>query len=313
MFRILQWSDSHHENEAVSATNALIRSVPSLDLPIHCGDIVENRYPQDYGMFDPLLTTCVMGNHDTTDSHGAIVDAYKYYDQPSQETLYNIYFAKMRDTFSLDMEQNTTWWSKEFTDKGVLFIGLNDTVFGNNLDAELEYVSTKVAYAESKSLSIAVAKHGPSNTFVPVKCNFTSPYMNNSTEFTTDKNDYLNFYRNGGDKLLELILGSKCKVLYILAGHEHADGFGLVTRYNSQKVPYIHIGSSLKDKWNDVARGGASVTSNAVCNMIDYVPELDSLRVYRLGADASNGGIARKMLTFSYSDNAIVSSCGVRK
>lgn len=312
MLRILQWSDSHHDDIVVRATNELIRTIPNLDLSIHCGDIVENRYPQDTGLFNPLVTTCVMGNHDTTDSHGELVDAYKYYDQPSQETLYNLYFAKMKDNFSLDMEPNTSWWSKEFADKGVLLIGLNDTVLDTDLDAELEYVSAKLAYAESKNLAIAVAKHGPSNTFFPIECNFTSPYMNNSSMFTADKSDYLNFYRNAGDRLLEIILGSKCKVLYILAGHEHADGFGLVTRYNSQKVPYIHIGSSLKDKFNDVARGNVNVTSNVVCNMIDYVPELDSLRMYRLGADASNGGIARKMLTFSYGENRIVSSCGVR-
>lgn len=310
MFRVLQWSDSHHNDNAVNATNALIPTVPQLDLPIHCGDIVQDHYPQDLGSFDPTISACVLGNHDTIDKSGTNPNGYEWYKQPSQEILYQKYFTRMKPTFDVSLDVNTTWWSKEFTDKGILFLGLNDTVLDDVLTKELEFVNERISYAESKGYAIAVAKHGPSNMYNEVKCNFTATYMM-SAAFTSDKVSYNDAYANGGEKLLSPIMHSKCKVLYVLAGHEHGDGFGYITRNDSSRVPYIHVGSGIVDIYNDVARGNTTVTSNVVCNMIDYVPEQDVLRIYRLGADASYGGIPRKMLTFSYGSNKIVSSCGV--
>ena len=310
MLRVLQWSDTHHNDANVRATISLIPTVPQLDMPIHCGDIVEDHYPQELGAFDPTVSCAVIGNHDTIDESGTNPSGYEWYKQPSQSVLYQKYFSKMKDKFGLHMEPDTTWWSKEFEDKGVLFIGLNDTVLDDVMTKELEFVKERVSYAESKGYAIAVAKHGPSNMYNGVKCNFTATYMRGAA-FITDKVSYNDTYSLAGEKLLSPIMQSRCRVLYVLAGHEHGDGFGYITRNDSSRVPYIHVGSGIVDIYNDVARGNATVTSNVVCNMIDYVPEQDALRIYRLGADTSYGGIPRKMLTFSYGANRIVSSCGV--
>ena len=312
MFRVLHWSDSHRTDNTVNATNALIPTIPKLDFPIHCGDIVPDYYPQDLGSFDPTVSAFVLGNHDTIDESGTNPNGYEWYKQPSQEVLYQKYFARMKPAFNVSMDVNTTWWSKEFTDKGVLFIGLNDTALGTAFEAQLAWLKKRVSYAEKKDLMLAVAKHGPANMCNLVRCNFTSTYME-SASFTSDKVSYNATYDNNGEKLLNVIVQSKCKVLYVLAGHEHGDGFGYIVRNDSSKIPCIHIGSGIVDIYNDVTRGGTGTTSNAVCNMIDYIPELNSLRVYRLGADAAYGGTTRKMLTFSYASNDIVSSCGVRK
>lgn len=311
MFRVLQWSDSHHNDNAVNATNALIPTVPQLDLPIHCGDIVADHYPQGLGSFDQTISACVVGNHDTIDESGTNPNGYEWYKQPSQEILYQKYFARMKPAFDVSMDANTTWWCKEFTDKGVLFLGLNDTVLDAAFDAELEWLKKRITYAEKNNLMLAIAKHGPANMCNIVRCNFTSTYME-SASFTSDKVNFNATYDNNGEKLLNVIVQSKCKVLYVLAGHEHGDGFGYIVRNDSSRIPYILIGSGIVDIYNDVTRGKTGTTSNAVCNMIDYIPEVNSLRIYRLGADAVYGGNTRKMLTFSYGENRIVSTCGVR-
>lgn len=311
MFRIVQWSDTHHTEGVVNNTQSLMPTIPQVDIPVHCGDIVFDHYPEDIGAFDTTGSTCVIGNHDALDVSGTNKNGYEWYKQPSQEDLYNRYFSRMRTTFGLDMKPNTTWWSKEFADKGILLLGLNDTALDANFDAELAFVHERVAYAESKNLKIVVALHGLLNMTTIVRCNFTSTIAE-TAEYPNEQEGYTSAYANCGDNLMRPIVQSKCRVLLVISGHTHFDVFGTITRTDSSKIPHVIIGSGIPDKYNDVARGNATRTSFVVCNMIDYVPEMESLRVYRLGADATYGGVSRKMLTFSYGDNRIVSSCGVR-
>lgn len=311
MFRVAQWSDSHQHEESVRSTQSLIQTIPQLDLPIHCGDVTYDHYTNGIGGFNQTISTCVIGNHDAISDAGINYFPYRWYLQQTQRELYRRYFEGMATKFGLDMARDTTWWSKEFTDKRVLFLGLNDTVVDDDFTDELNWVNERVKYAEQNNLMIAVAKHGPTTTCTLVKCNFTSTYMA-SASFTSDKIEYSNDYGENGEKLMAPIVGSKCRVLYILAGHEHGDGFGYIVRGDGSKIPYVFVGATLPDKYNDTSRGSSGVTSNVVCNMIDYVPDVDSLRIYRLGADTTYNGTTRKMLTFSYGENRIVSTCGVR-
>lgn len=311
MFRVAQWSDSHKHEESVRSTQSLLPTIPQLDLPIHCGDVTYDHYTNGIGGFNQTISTCVIGNHDAISDAGIQYYPYRWDLQQTQRELYNRYFEGMSTKFGLDMARDTTWWSKEFTNKRVLFLGLNDTVVGDDFTDELNWVNERVKYAEQNNLMIAAAKHGPTTTCNLIKCNFTSTYMA-SASFTSDKIEYSNDYGENGEKLMAPIVGSKCRVLYILAGHEHGDGFGYIVRGDGSKIPYVFVGATLPDKYNDTSRGSSGVTSNVVCNMIDYVPDVDSLRIYRLGADSTYNGTTRKMLTFSYGENRIVSSCGVR-
>lgn len=311
MFRVAQWSDSHKHEESVRSTQSLIPTIPQLDLPIHCGDVTYDHYTNGIGAFNQTISTCVIGNHDAISNAGIQYFPYRWDLQQTQRELYKRYFEGMSAKFGLDMARDTTWWSKEFKDKRILFLGLNDTVVGYDFTDELNWVNERVKYAEQNNLMIAAAKHGPTTTCNLVKCNFTSTYMA-SASFTSDKIEYSNNYGENGEKLMAPIVGSKCRVLYILAGHEHGDGFGYIVRGDGSKIPYVFVGATLPDKYNDTSRGSSGVTSNVVCNMIDYVPDVDLLRIYRLGADATYNGTTRKMITFSYGENRIVSSCGVR-
>lgn len=310
MFRVLQWADSHLNNTGVSQVNSLISSTPDLDLPIHCGDITSAYYQQGIGSFDQTKSTAVVGNHDTINQSGADPSGYRWYDQPTQTELYNRYFASMKTTFSLDIVANTTWWSKEFTDKKILFLGINDCVFDSNYNNELAWIKERVVYAEKNGLTLAIAKHGPATKAKIVSCNFSSTYMK-SADYTSDTSAYVETYKGNSDAILDVVLGSSCKVLYVLVGHEHSDAFATVSKNDGSKIPFIYVGGIVRDSYNNVSRGSDALTSAIVCNMIDYKPETNSLVIYRLGATGSASGIPRKMLAWSYSKNAIVSTCGL--
>ena len=92
----------------------------------------------------------------------------------------------------------------------------------------------------------------------------------------------------------------------------HYDTFSIITKSNGAKIPVIGIGSIFADKWNDVQRTNNGTLNDVVMNQIEYVPELDTLRVYRLGAYGSALGCSRKMLTWSYEQGKIVSCCSNR-
>lgn len=310
MFRVLQWADSHLNNTAVAQVNSLIPVVPDLDLPVHCGDVTRAYYEQGTGSFDGSKSTCVIGNHDAIKQAGTQSGSYDWTVQPTQNALYNDYLAIARSAFDLDMSVNTTWWCKEFPDKNVMFIGLNDCVFGSDYTNELAWLKNKLDYAESKGYALAVGKHLPSTyATVDSDCVFSSKYMK-SASYASDTSSVVNTYNGNPDSLMKAIIDSECDVLYVLAGHEHADALTTITRSDGTKIPYIVSGSCVVDQFNDVARGAAGYTSHIVCNMVDYVPESNSLHVFRLGADGCKSGIPRKMIAWSYADNKVVATCG---
>lgn len=306
MFRLLQWSDSHLANAAVQATQTLISSIPDLDFCVHCGDITNAYNQQGIGDYDATKSVCVIGNHDSIDQSGTDPAGYHWDIQVSQNSLYNSYLAKSKTPFGIEIEAGTTWWSKEFKEKGVLVLGINDTVLGDAQAAQAQWFKNRLAYAEQNGLAIILVKHGPSNYVNVVENSFTTNYAAGDS-FVTDKNDYNRTY-SGNDKLIGELTKTTAKVLCVLYGHEHTDAYGCITKNDSSEIPAISVGSTLIDKFNDVARStDTSLTSAVVTNLIEI--DGNSLYVYRLGADGCSTGAARKMLTFSYSKNKVVSIC----
>lgn len=306
MFRLLQWSDSHLANDLVQATQTLIAATPDLDLCIHCGDITHAYNQEGIGVYDATKSVCVIGNHDSIDQSGTDPSGYHWDMQVSQEKLYNAYLAKSKSTFELEMQANTTWWSKEFTEKRVLVLGVNDTLLKSAQEEQYEWFKNKLKYAEQNQLSVLVVKHGPSNYINNISNSFTSG-NGSGTEFIKEKNTYNEQYP-GNDRLIGELTKTSARVLCVLYGHTHFDCYGYITKNNSDKIPAIAVTSTLNDPYNDLARStNTYLTSSLVTNLIEI--DDDSLRLYRLGADGCVTGSARKMLTFSYSKNKIVSIC----
>ena len=311
MFRLLQWSDSHADATCTAATQNLISNTPNLDLCVHCGDIARDNYQDGTNTYNKTLSVCVIVNHDALDNSGTNPYGYEWYKQPSQAALYNSYLAESKSHFKLDMSVNTTWWSKEFTDKGVLVLGLNDTVPDSIRATEIEWLINRLAYAKDNNLGLIIAKHGPSLYMNLVENSFSSTYM--TTDLAADENYYANQMYPGTEKLMTPIVQTDARVLCILCGHTHADGFFYVNKNDSTRIPVINIGSTIIDKYNDVARiNNSSYTTAVVANIIEYDNSSDALRVYRLGADGCSNGAARKMLSHSYKENKVVSICSVR-
>lgn len=306
-FKILQWSDTHQAAQT-GACNSVIAGAVGIDCVIHCGDLVADHYEQGIAPVDLKNTLCVIGNHDALLKIGVDPKGYRWGEQPTQAQLRERYILPLVNASGVDSPDGTTWWKKLYPARGVMVIGVNDTALGNVAERQLGFVEEAVAECESGGYGIVLAKHGPPPSIYPIKCNFTTANANDATAWG---NDYESYYPEANSYLAP-IRQSNAKVLCILYGHNHMDTFSTITQGNGAKIPVIGIGSILADSYNDVPRTSNGTINDVVMNQIEYVPELDSLRVYRLGAYGSALGCSRKMLTWSYDKGKIVSCCSNR-
>lgn len=306
-FKMLQWSDTH-QSQQTSSCNLVIDSAVGIDCVIHCGDLSEDHYEQGITPVNLKKTLCVIGNHDAFLQIGLDQQGHNWEKQPTQAQLRERYILPLISAFGVNSPDGATWWKKLYPEQGVMLIGVNDTVFGDIAEKQLRFVEETVAECESNGYGIVLAKHGPPTSIYPIKCNFTTADANGALSWAEE---YENIYPKANSYLAPL-RQSNAKVICILYGHNHMDTFSSITQNNGAKIPVIGIGSVFADVFNDVQRTSNGTLNDAVINQIEYIPELDSLRVYRLGAYGSTLGCSRKTLTWSYAKGKIVSCCSNR-
>lgn len=306
-FKLLQWSDTHQASQTNSC-NSVIDSAVGIDCVIHCGDLTADHYENGISPVNLRKTLCVIGNHDAMLAAGVDPSGYHWELQPTQAQLRNSYIVPLVNAFGVDSPDAATWWRKLYQAKGVMVIGVNDTALGSVAEKQLQFVEDTVTECENNGYGIVLVKHGPTPSMYPIKCNFTTSRTNDAI---TWGEDYEITYPKA-NSYIDTLRQSSAKVICILHGHNHMDTFGIITQTNGNKIPVIGIGSILADSYNDVQRTSNGALNDVVMNQIEYVPEVDTLRLYRLGAYGSALGYSRKMLTWSYKAGNIVSCCSNR-
>lgn len=306
-FKLLQWSDTHQMPQTNSC-NSVIDSAVGIDCVIHCGDMAADHYENGVSPVNLRKTLCVIGNHDAMLAAGVDASGYHWEMQPTQAQLRDSYIVPLVNAFGVDSPGTATWWRKLYQAQGVMVIGVNDTALGGVAEKQLQFVEDTVTECENNGYGIVLVKHGPTPSMYQIKCNFTAAGANDAI---TWGEDYEITYPKAGS-YIDTLRQSSAKVICILHGHTHMDTFGNITQTNGNKIPVIGIGSILADSYNDVQRTSNGTLNDVVMNQIEYVPELDTLRLYRLGAYGSALGCSRKMLTWSYKAGKIVSCCSNR-
>lgn len=306
-FKLLQWSDTHQATQTNSC-NSVIDSASGVDCVIHCGDLAANFYENGISPVNLNRTLCVIGNHDAMLAIGVDPNGYHWDLQPTQAQLRDSYVSPSVNAFNVDSPDGATWWKKLYQDKGVMVIGVNDTAMGDVAVKQLKFVEETVAECELNGYGIVLVKHAaPPSTYF-LKCNFT---VRDTNEAIFESNEYERVYPEA-NSYLKPLRQSNAKVICIIHGHYHFDTFGTIAQNNGDKIPVIGIGSVLADLYNDVPRTSNGTLNDVVMNQIEYVPELNTLRLYRLGAYGSALGCSRKMLAWSYKAGKIVSCCSNR-
>lgn len=309
MFKLIQWSDSHLQNDAVSATQNLISKSPNIDFTVNCGDITNAYFQQGIGVYDATKSVCVIGNHDSIDQKGAISSGYQWKVQVEQTTLYTNYLEKSKTAFEINIDAGKTYWYKIFTDKKVIVIGINDTLINDAQAEQYTWFTNVIKKAIAQNLTVVFVSHAPVKSMNVISSNWNGK-LAVTEEFLKNSTGYISAYGEGYDKPLNYLLNSNANVACVLCGHTHFDCFGTITKTDNTKVPFINVGSTLIDSYNDIPRTtDVTKTASVVANMIEF--DNSGLRLFRLGSDGSTTGAARKMLAWSYVKQDIVASCSV--
>lgn len=309
MFTILQWSDAHAKSNNITATQNAISSATGVDVIVNCGDLVDQYFESGIANIDLSKSMCVIGNHDAILKAGTTGDKYQWNMQPTQAQLRDRYISPLVKKLGVSSPDTATWWNKLVD--GIMLVGINDTLISSDLiNAQLAWFKSVLVECENNGYPLVVIKHGPSRYTQLLDCNFTcsKAYTNKATAIE----EYASSYPQCDACVSELVT-TKAKVLCVLHGHDHYDAFGYITKADTTRIPTIGINSTQVDYWGDLARSENPLDSaSIVINQICYDSAVDSLRVYRLGANGSALGCFRKMIVHSYVDNTVVTTCSKR-
>lgn len=309
--KFIHWSDSHGFALGSNMANACIDSADGLDFAIHTGDACQNSFEDDISYAQLSNSLFVLGNHDAVNRSGiaALPEDYDdWADKPTQEQLYNKFFKPNVAAWGVEMEANTTWWKKKFAEKGFMVIGLDSTVRDADNAKQQAWFQQTLEECVTENLIAVIASHiveyRVSN---PIVCNFSYLHYYYPLHEGGSWSDYTSWYPsvNRVMDIAETYVQTRgLKVACWLCGHEHADAL-----FGHRSFPIVVCGSTMIDKWNNVARTSENYTARAVMNLCEYDSEQDTLTLWRLGADGCSGGNRRKMCCYSNKKKRVVSSC----
>lgn len=312
-FKLLQWSDSHGDNDAVSYTNEVIASAKNnVDAVLHCGDICEYEFENGYGIANLHNSMLILGNHDCIKDSGTNPKGYIWTDQPTQAQLYDAFFRPFIHEWGCVGNETETWWYKDYPEKNILLVGMNDAVFGSIEKAEIEWLEWINNFAKENERKVIIAKHAPMIPTTFEMHNFTKTGAYRNYSIYDDARFYIWSYENNV-KLHNKLLMLDCDLRLIITGHTHCDALYFIENKYRRKIPVCTITSTLNDNsYQDVPRTNEGInTGRFAMNQIELTED-EKLRIYRLGSNTSQNGLTRKGFIWDMKKGKFVVNMGGR-
>lgn len=298
--RFLHFSDTH---EDVSPTLDVVNLIKAgeFDIAVHTGDLVYDYFEGDISYAQMQNYCFTPGNHDTILKSATDPEGYHWEIQPTAQQLYQKFFAPFKAGLGIQIGVNESWWYKDAGN--VRCIGFNSCARGVENTKQLEFANRILKEAFDNKMSVAIFSHYADHRTWVSDCTFTSRgYFDKYGIGISDTVTYPaieplfdtvdSYYRSG------------LNVIGWFVGHEHADG--VITE---KGYPIVIVGSAKIDKFNDVSRSTAAYTSRTCCNLCEFDEDMNTLKVFRLGADNVNGGGYRLMFSYDLGERRITSQC----
>ncbi len=291
------FSDIHGDKEELERVIAVKDYLGDrMDDLICTGDLIPGRIQDGIEFWnsvdgsDKILVA--MGNHDTL----ADPNGFNFSIVAPQKEQYDVYYKGKVEKQNIAIEENKTYYYKDYPAKAVRLIVLNVMITGNDRDEQVAWFENAVKDAKEKNLTVLCASHFLPKDFVRVECNFTD------------------FDRSGSganldDRFLQIIdsfIDEGGSFVCWLAGHIHGDFFGYSKAHPNQYTLSVDALSRLySDYYSDMPRDNGTVFQD-VMNFIVVDTTSNLLHIIRIGGNLDRYLRSKRYMTFDYKSRKII-------
>lgn len=233
------------------------------------GDLVNDRYQDDFTYFTDNDILLAIGNHDVQDRATGELSHYGI-------DAYNKYFAPFVDNWGVVQPDNAAeeglcYYYKDYTERGIRLIVLDK--LGWNA-AQNEWLQGVLTDAKSKGLAVICANHYPaSNTTLERSCSFCTLY----TKAIGGMPD------EAIASIQSFIDNEHGEFICHLSGHTHADYYGVIQGTTQLSIT-IDCAYSAYDAWNDSDRVTGQKSADCF-NILSFDTYDKTIKVFRVGVD----------------------------
>lgn len=294
---LLHFSDLHNQQSQLERIMNFKKTYEKyIDDIIHTGDSVSLNFNDGISAIknvaDANKILNVIGNHDAD-----ILYESDSSPKQTQQTLYNTFFKLYKNYMNIIINENTTYWYKDYDTNKIRLIGLNATLVNDELTIQNNWLQ-EILSSVPEEYSVVIMEHYPPKNFSKIDCNFTKKDGSWSLDNMLLSEIYLKtvdeFMNNGGN------------FICWLAGHTHFDMICNNPTYPKQL--FIHVANTLFESYFCDYDRIIDDKSQDVFNIISFDTILKNIKIVRVGADRDIYLRHRGTIVINYSNKEIIYS-----
>lgn len=289
---ILHFSDLHNSQRALERIIRFADECQWLitDL-LHTGDSVAKRFTDGISAFSlpgAQKVLNIVGNHDALNAESG----YDWSNRTSNEALYNMFFKPFSAAWGVQMEENTTYWYKDYDSYGFRLIGIDNTLGDDS--SQLLWLDRVLSSARELGFCVVIATHCPPKNRVKISCGFTSVV-----------NDYLGKGKSGtiDEQLQEIVqrfIEAGGEFVCYLSGHTHTDYLWYNKNFPQQLCVTIDSTNvSHSNYWGDTYRVEGTKTED-LFNLFSFDLQQQIIKIVRIGANVNSAMQRKSILSVNY-------------
>lgn len=294
LFTMLHFSDLHASAINLKRIQKFIdKYKDDFDIAFCTGDMVSQKFSDGFGFWDENsdgeIFTCI-GNHDVWTGTG------DFDSMVTQQQAYERYFAPYATEWGITIEENKTYYYKDFSDYGIRMIVINcmlvdtDEVSAQNTWLQSTLASTPEGYSV-----LGISHYQPPASAV-IQSNFTSIVKTPDRGYGINT-DYLasvhSWIENGGE------------FIAWIGGHAHFDSICYNETYTDQPCILITTASATASN-SDMKRSLNNEDMVDCFNIMAIDTTNKKIKIFRVGADFDMSMRYRRSLYFDYSTKTVV-------
>lgn len=294
---LLHFSDLHNQQSQLERIMNFKKTYEKyIDDIIHTGDSVSLNFNDGISAIknvaDANKILNVIGNHDAD-----ILYESDSSPKQTQQTLYNTFFKLYKNDMNIIINENTTYWYKDYDTNKIRLIGLNATLVNDELTIQNNWLQ-EILSSVPEEYSVVIIEHYPPKNFSKINCNFTKKDGSWSLDNMLLSEIYLKtvdeFINNGGN------------FICWLAGHTHFDMICNNPTYPKQL--FIHVANTLLESYFSDYDRIIDDKSQDVFNVVSFDTILKTIKIVRVGADRDIYLRHRGTIVINYSNKEIIYS-----